>query len=70
MRLVENEMPPDGKRVFAYTEDGSTYLAYYDRFLTWKGYKKCWINWLSKGRFKVPKKVIGWNNIPTREDTI
>jgi hypothetical protein len=69
MRLVEDELPGKGERVFAYCEDGTTYLARYGRFLTWGGYKMKWINVMGSGHI-IPRKVIGWNRAPTKEQTI
>ena len=67
MKTID-ELPKLNEIVIAYKADGSYYFARYGKVLTWKGYKLKFINILSKGFWH--DDVVGWNHIPSREQTI
>jgi hypothetical protein len=64
--LSENDLPKLNQVVIAYTPD-ALYVACYEKVLTWKGVKFKFVN-VDKGLWR--NDVVGWNKIPTREQTI
>lgn len=69
MRMIDVELPKDNENVIAYKADNSYYLAKYCQALTWKGRKFKFVNLLSSNGFW-HDDVVGWNKIPSREETI
>jgi len=58
---VNDNMPDEGQRVICYTEDGSQYLADYEKMLIWSFKRRLrFINVLSKG-FSITDKVLMWH---------
>ncbi len=67
MHLVDEKLPNEGDVIIAYTSENSHYFSKYKKVLTWNGYKLKFVNLMSHGMWF--DNVVGWNNIPVREET-
>lgn len=71
MRKFPEDFPKERERIIVYSKNNFLYLCEYKDVLTWRGYKKKFVNVLSRfGEWVEEDEIIGWNRIPTTEHTI
>lgn len=69
--MITDTKPAEDQVVIVYLKEGGYSIAKYSKDLTWSGYKMKFINLLSKGHmWFAEENVLGWNRIPTSNETI
>ena len=65
---VEDKLPQPGQIVIAYFDNGNFIISRFTKVLTWKGRRLKFVNMASKGLWS--DNVVGWNRLPTMDETI
>ncbi len=68
MILINERLPEYGQVIIGYCKDGTWSIYEYKKTLTWHGFKVLFINVFN--HFFDDGELVGWNRIPTRDETI